>query len=189
MLKIHVVTTKQQKTRELYAVFSHIDDQIQEGKNVFNFKELREFCEQQLQYLGYEVRLNKNNFKNKILTNYEDFGIEELHGGYRTAITFPEEITKMMKETICDPNDIAHLIMKVSKIVRNELFNTSIMFHGNLSDTYFDCIPITRNLVSIILYGNTEISNEHATNTMSELLLFNAKKDSRNLTTTHPRHS
>ena len=64
------------------------------------------------------------------------------------------------------------------------------MFHGNLSDTYFDSIPITRNLVPMILYGNTEKSNERVTNTMSELILFNAKKDSRNLTTsTHSRHS
>ena len=77
----------------------------------------------------------------------------------------------MMKETICDPNDTSQLIMKVSKIVRNELFNSSIMFHGNLSDTYFDSIPITRNLVSMILYGNIERSNERGTNIMSELLL------------------
>ena len=180
---------KAAKTRALTEVFSHIDDQIQVGKNIFYFKELRELCEQELKYLGFEVELNKNNFKNKIITNYEDFGIQEVSDGYRLSFTFPEGVAEMMKAALFDPNDTAQLFMKVSKIVRGELFYTNVMFNGTLSDSNSNSIPITKNLVSMILYGNTVRSNERVTNTMSELLLFNAKKDSKNPVSTHSRHS
>ena len=61
---------KAAKTRALTHVFSHIDDQIQVGKNIFYFKELRELCEQELKYLGFERTLGVSRLKdipNKVL--------------------------------------------------------------------------------------------------------------------------
>ena len=136
---------KAAKASAITEVFPHIDDQIQDGKSIFYFKELRQLCEEELKLLGFKVELNNNNFKSKIMTNYEDFGIQEMYDGYRTGFTFPEGVAKMMKDALFDPNDTAQLFAKVSKIVRNELFSTNITFNGNLSDIDSHSIPTTKN--------------------------------------------
>ena len=80
-----------------------------------------------------------------------------------------------------DYHSEALLFAKVAKICRSELFGEeTAFFSGSFpEDCQQNVSPLTKSLVSMILYGpnlKEEINGSQPCNTISQLLLHNAKK-------------
>ena len=151
--------------------------------------------ENRLKDFGYDTEVNKGAFKDSIKKQFDGFGLEEQSDGKNEIFVFPEEMQKLLRDAFKtrDYQSEALLFAKLAKICRSELFGEeTAFFSGSFpEDCQQNLLPLTKSLVSMILYGpklKEEINGSQPCNTISQLLLHNAKKQTR-LAKTSYRHS
>ena len=186
---------EQAKARAFTELISYIECGIEEGTYLFNVKELRDLYENRLKNFWYDIEVNEGAFKDLIKKQFDGFVLEKQSDGKNKIFVFPEGMQKLLRDAFKtrDYQSEALLFAKVAKICRCELFGEeTAFFSGSFpEDCQQNLLPLTKSLVSMILYGpnlKEEINGSQPCNTISQLLLHNAKKQTRVAKTSY-RHS
>ena len=158
-------------------------------------KELHNLYENRLKDFGYDKEVNKGAFKDSIKKQFNGFGLEQQSDNKNKVFVFPEGMQKLLRDAfkIRDYQSEALLFTKVAKICRSELFGEETAFFSGSFPEHCqqNLLTLTNSLVSMILYGpnlKEEINGSQPCNTIFQLLLHNAKKQTRVGKTSY-RHS
>ena len=170
------------KARAFAEVVSYVEAAIEDKLYMFKVKELRCLYQKRLKEFGYAVEINKSKFKESILDYFESSGIKEQLDGKNKILIFSEGIKSLLKNAfdVHDYQEEALLFARVAKICRNELFiEENASFEGKFASNCQQLVPTIRLLISMILYGpdlNTAVQETQVCNTVSQILMYNAKK-------------
>ena len=183
------------KAREFVEVVSYVEAAIEGELYMFKVKELRCLYQKQLKEFSYDVEINKSKFKESILNYFESSGIQEQSDGKNKILIFPEGIKSLLKNAfeVHDYQEEALLFLRVAKICRNELFKEeNASSEGKFASNCQQLVPTIRLLISTILYGpdlNTAVQEMQVCNTVSQILMYNARKRKQKEDSASSRHS
>ena len=168
------------KARAFVELVDHIEEQIMSEINMFRLKDLYDLHQSRLQKLGCDYMTNKTRLKEKIISHFMEYGIQEQTVNKNVILIFPDGVKKLIKETLETPDYGAEALLfsRVAKICRNEICSNTISFDGNFSKNCQDIAPNTKTLISMLLYGpdlQGDIYETQPCNTITQLLIHNRK--------------
>ena len=172
---------------------SYIECNVDDGTYVFKLSELYVLYENRLQDLDIKKAVNRTRLKAQLLGHF--FGeCQEESSGRNVLLVFKEGLKKLLKDCLDTPDfeSEALLISKVAKIIRQEIFQwKQFHFSGQFPpNCQSHSIPtLLQSLISMLING-PNVKNQNSTEsqaclTISQLLLFHAKKFSDAVRTRH----
>ena len=177
------------KARAFVEVVSYVEAAIEGEVYMFKFKELCCLYQKRLKEFSYDVEINKSQFKESIPDYFESSGIQEQSDRKNKILIFPEGIKSLLKNAF----DVHDYQEEVAKICRNELFKEeNPSFEGKFASNCQQLVPTIRLLKSMILYGpdlNTAVQEMQVCNTVSQILMYNARKRKQEEDSASSRHS
>ena len=176
------IFSERNKSRAFAELATYVEESLEVGISLFKLSELHNLYERRLKDLNEDVTINKTRLKEKLLNYFSSMGLQEQSDGKNTVLVFPKGMQQMLKDGYLDRNgdNEALLLTKVARICRKEILSVDTSFSGAfLPNCQRNITPITSQLVSMILYGSNiedEAEESQACLTISQLLLFNSKK-------------
>ena len=168
---------------------AYVEDVREAGERpTLKLSDLAALYKSRMEQLGSnpEKRVNSTRLKEKLLAQIP--GLEAHSTKYHVVISFSESTgSTLLEASQRDHDKDAVILMRAAQIVRKDIFQTKHRFQGSLlDDSYNDTPASLTTLVQMILAG-TSIENQAeagkevgaATDSISQLLTFNAMKRSR----------
>lgn len=183
----NILDANMAKARAFVEIVAKIESDIDDGTHTFQLNELHMAYTNRLQELGVTTEINKTSFKNKLLTHFQDFGLQDVfRQGKPTVLIFPEGIKELLGDSRLLRNfeNEAFLFAKVANICREEFFagRNSNMFLDSTLENSCTAEPLTPSLhllVSMLLYGTSITNTVSVTmpvSSISKQIYFGSKK-------------
>lgn len=188
---------KQGRDRAFAELVMHVESALEQGTYMFPLAELHAAYEERLKEFNIDTSINRSRLKKELLDFFQKYEIQEQSDGKRIILIFPDGMQELLHSTTQCKSEVVQMA-SVAKIIRDEMFQTEckFKFDGHFpSNCQKDSVPYKlKLLVSMILNGpslkNEDISiDSQNCLTISQLLLFNARKKEGSLKNKGIRHS
>ena len=178
-------------------VVAYIENEVENGTNIFKLSELHMIYENRLQSVGITITVNKTRFKSQLTAHFSD-SCPETSDGRNTLLVFNDGFQKLLKDAMAnrDIESEAIFMAKLVKTIRMDMLDwAEYEFNGKFPPGCQEIsVPASlKALVAMLLNGcnvkNQETGLSQPCLTIAQLIFFNMKnRPSQGATERHVKH-
>ena len=171
-------------------VVSYIEEAIQSAhdeKVVFKLSDLKQLYNERLENFGEDsvVSLHSSRFTKRLLHYLPCLEAHDSKAG--TLLLLKQDTGNTLLDAInMQSDDAAILLMRVSKLIRKEMFEYEYSFKNSLTDEHYERLPVYLETLVKMILGDPTIKSpdcasavSRAASSITQLVVFNSVKQGR----------